>query len=38
MDVVKRIMDAPISATKGDGAMKGQMIEVPVKIVSVKRG
>ena len=38
MDVVKRIMDAPISPTKGDGAMKGQMIESPVKIVSVKRG
>ncbi len=38
MDVVKHIMDAPVSATKGAGAMKGQMIEAPVKIVSVKRG
>lgn len=38
MDVVKRILDAPVSATRGTGAMKGQMIEAPVKIVSVRRG
>ena len=38
MDVVKRILDAPVSATKGAGIMKGQMIEAPVRIVSVRRG
>ncbi|OSZ70772.1 peptidylprolyl isomerase [Sphingomonas sp. IBVSS1] len=37
MDVVKKIQNAPVSATKGEGAMKGQMIETPVKIISVKR-
>lgn len=38
MDVVKRILDAPVSAGKGVGVMKGQMIEAPVKIVSARRG
>jgi peptidyl-prolyl cis-trans isomerase A (cyclophilin A) len=37
MDVVRAILNVPISATKGDGVMKGQMIETPVKIISVKR-
>ncbi|WP_439546560.1 peptidylprolyl isomerase [Sandarakinorhabdus sp.] len=37
MDVVRQILNVPVSATKGDGAMKGQMIEAPVKIISVKR-
>nr|WP_310522970.1 peptidylprolyl isomerase [Polymorphobacter sp.] len=37
MDVVHRIMAAPTSPTAGDGAMKGQMIAVPVKIKSVRR-
>ncbi len=37
MDVVRRIQNAPVSATKGEGAMKGQMIEAPVKIISVRR-
>ncbi|WP_353216991.1 peptidylprolyl isomerase [Sandarakinorhabdus sp.] len=37
MDVVRRILNVPISATKGIGAMQGQMIEAPVKIISVKR-
>lgn len=37
MDVVHRILDAPVSATKGEGVMKGQMIENPVKIISAKR-
>ena len=37
MDVVRAIFDAPISTTKGEGWMKGQMIEEPVKIVSVRR-
>jgi peptidyl-prolyl cis-trans isomerase A (cyclophilin A) len=37
MDVVRKILNVPISATKGEGVMKGQMIEAPVKIVSVNR-
>ncbi|PEQ14719.1 peptidylprolyl isomerase [Novosphingobium sp. PC22D] len=37
MDVVRAIWDAPLSATKGEGALKGQMIENPVKIVSARR-
>lgn len=37
MDVVRKLQAAQVSATKGEGAMKGQMIETPVKIISVKR-
>lgn len=37
MDVVRRIWDAPISQTLGEGALKGQMIETPVKVLSVRR-
>ena len=37
MDVVRRIWDAPRSATKGSGVMKGQMIEDPVKILTARR-
>lgn len=37
MDVVRRIWDEPRSATKGEGVMKGQMLEPPVRIVSVRR-
>lgn len=37
MDVVKRIQSAPVSPTKGDGPMKGQMIAAPVKIIGVRR-
>lgn len=37
MDVVRAIFDAPISTTKGEGFMRGQMIEDPVKILSVRR-
>ena len=37
MDVVRAILNVPISAAKGEGAMKGQMIEAPVKIISVTR-
>ncbi|MBB6124417.1 peptidylprolyl isomerase [Sphingobium subterraneum] len=37
MDVVKRILAAPISPTAGEGAMKGQMIAAPVKILSARR-
>ncbi|MEG8043169.1 peptidylprolyl isomerase [Sphingomonas sp. LR59] len=37
MDVVKRILAAPTSATAGVGVMKGQMIAAPVKILTVRR-
>jgi peptidyl-prolyl cis-trans isomerase A (cyclophilin A) len=33
MDVVRKIFAAPVSATKGIGAMKGQMLEPPIKII-----
>ena len=37
MDVVKAIFAAPPSPTKGDGIMKGQMLEPEVKIVKAQR-
>ena len=37
MDVVKRILDSPVSATKGDGVMKGQILEPEVTIVKAER-
>lgn len=37
MDVVRAIWDAPRSETLGEGAMKGQMIEKPVKVLTVRR-
>lgn len=37
MDVVRRILLAPVSATEGTGAMKGQMIARPVAILSARR-
>lgn len=37
MDVVLTIFDVPMSATRGEGVMRGQMIEDPVKILSVRR-
>ena len=37
MDVVKSILAAPVSATKGEGPMKGQMLDPPVKILKVER-
>jgi peptidyl-prolyl cis-trans isomerase A (cyclophilin A) len=37
MDVVRKIHDAPLSPTKGEGAMKGEMLDPPVKIVKVTR-
>ena len=37
MDVVKKIFGAPTSATKGEGVMKGQMLEPPVKILKAVR-
>jgi peptidyl-prolyl cis-trans isomerase A (cyclophilin A) len=37
MDVVKKIFDAPISPTLGEGAMKGQMIAKPVRVLTARR-
>jgi len=37
MDAVKRILAAPTVAGAGRGAMRGQMIEKPVRIVSARR-
>ena len=37
MDVVLKVWNSPRSETKGEGVMKGQMLENPVRIVSVRR-
>ena len=37
MDVVRKIYDAPLSPTLGQGILKGQMIEKPVRVISVRR-
>ena len=37
MDVVEKILASPVSATKGEGWMKGQMLDPPVKIRAAKR-
>ena len=37
MDVAKKIFDAPLSPTRGDGPLKGQMLDPPVKIIKVAR-
>ncbi|MBN2973812.1 peptidylprolyl isomerase [Roseomonas aeriglobus] len=37
MDVVKTIWNSPRSPTKGEGVMKGEMLEPPVKILTVRR-
>ncbi len=37
MEVVRKIFDAPISPTLGEGAMKGQMIAKPVKVLTARR-
>lgn len=37
MDVVKKIWAAPVSETKGEGAMKGQMLDPVVRIIKVVR-
>jgi peptidyl-prolyl cis-trans isomerase A (cyclophilin A) len=38
MDIVNRILLAPKSATKGEGVMKGQMLEPTIRIVTARRG
>jgi peptidyl-prolyl cis-trans isomerase A (cyclophilin A) len=37
MEVVRKIYDAPLSPTKGEGVMKGQMLAAPVKVLTVRR-
>ena len=37
MDIVDKIYNAPISPTKGEGVMKGEMLDPPVKIIKVAR-
>jgi peptidyl-prolyl cis-trans isomerase A (cyclophilin A) len=37
MDVVLKMLDLPRAPEGGEGAMKGQMIDKPVKIISVRR-
>ena len=37
MDVVRRILAAPLSETEGEGSMRGQMLEKPIRIISARR-
>jgi peptidyl-prolyl cis-trans isomerase A (cyclophilin A) len=37
LENVSKVLDAPTSPTAGEGAMKGQMIEKPINIISAKR-
>jgi peptidyl-prolyl cis-trans isomerase A (cyclophilin A) len=37
MDVVRAIMTQPTSPTEGEGVMKGQMLAMPVKVLSARR-
>ncbi len=37
MDVVRKIWEAPVSPTKGEGPLKGQMLDPPVKVLTVRR-
>lgn len=37
MDVVRRIWDAPLSPTAGEGALRGQMLANPVRVLTVRR-
>ena len=37
MDVVQKILGSPVSATAGEGAMKGQMLDPPVRIIKIER-
>ncbi len=37
MDVVHAIFNAPVSKTRGAGAMKGQMLSPPIRIISARR-
>jgi peptidyl-prolyl cis-trans isomerase A (cyclophilin A) len=37
MDVVKKILLSPVSLTKGEGVMKGQMLDPTIPILSARR-
>lgn len=37
MDVVRKILAAPVSPTEGEGPMKGQMLDPPVRIFKMER-
>jgi len=37
MDVVRKIWSAPVSPTKGEGAMKGQMLDPRIQIIKAVR-
>jgi peptidyl-prolyl cis-trans isomerase A (cyclophilin A) len=37
MDTVRKILTAPVSPTAGEGAMKGEMLDPPVAIVTARR-
>ena len=37
MEVVKKIFDSPVSPTKGTGALKGQMLDPPIRILHAER-
>jgi len=37
MDVVQKILASPVSPTAGEGAMKGQMLDPPIRIIKVER-
>jgi peptidyl-prolyl cis-trans isomerase A (cyclophilin A) len=37
LDVVKKIIGMPVDPNRGEGAMKGEMLKVPVKITRVTR-
>ena len=37
MDIVQKILASPVSATKGEGVMKGQMLDPTVKFVKAER-
>ncbi len=37
MEVARKIYDAPLSPTQGEGILKGQMIEKPIRIITARR-
>ncbi len=37
MDVVRKIMDSPVSPTEGEGTMKGQMLAPTITILTARR-
>ena len=37
MEIVRSILVAPVSPTAGEGVMKGQMLEPPIRIITARR-